>query len=275
VLEVGEDVQTLVPGERVALGGGIWCGSCTWCQEGRPNLCQRYYTIGLQTHGGLAELVTVPAAMCRPVPDALADDYAVLAQPMSVALHALRRARVRPGQPLALIGVGGIGAFILAAAAARGADPLIACDISPRRLSAAAALVPRAHLLSAGDQVRDTVLELTDGAGADLVVEASGSPAGLAMAPDLVRRGGRLLLVGLQAAPRSFDFHHLVIREVDVITSNAHVCDIDLPEALELLTSSGIGPQVLDRVIALEDVVPEGLMALANGAVRGKVVVRL
>ncbi|HZU17511.1 MAG TPA: alcohol dehydrogenase catalytic domain-containing protein, partial [Candidatus Dormibacteraeota bacterium] len=274
VLEVGEGAETLAPGQRVALGAGVWCGRCAWCREGRPNLCQRYYTIGLHAHGGLAELVTVPAAMCRVVPDRLADDHAVLAQPAAIALHALRRAGAAPGRSLALIGVGGIGAFILAAAAARGVDPLIACDVSPSRLATAAALAPRAHLLPAGAGVAEAVRDLTGGAGADLVVEASGSAAGLAAAPGLVRRGGRLLLVGLQAEPRPLDLHDLVIREVDVITSNAHVCDLDLPEALELLASTGIGPHVVDRVIALEDLVPEGVMALAGGGVRGKVVVR-
>ncbi len=274
VLEVGEGVESPGPGQRVALGAGVWCGRCARCREGRPNLCQRYYTIGLHAHGGLAELVTVPAAMCRPVPDVLADDHAVLAQPMSIALHALRRAGAAPGQSLALIGVGGIGSYILAAAAARGLDPLIACDVSRDRLSTAAALAPRAHLLAAGPGVGEAVRDLTGGWGADLVVEASGSAGGLAAAPGLVRRGGRLLLVGLQAEPRPLDLHDLVIREVDVITSNAHICDVDLPEALELLASTGIGPCVLDRVIALEDLVPEGVMAMADGTVRGKVVVR-
>src|SRR5437763_13427682 len=98
------------PGSRVVSGAGISCGSCEWCAAGRTNLCARYQTLGLHRDGGLAELVISPAPICRPVPAALGDVAAAMAQPLAVALHAARRGRAGPGRACVVIGAGGIGA---------------------------------------------------------------------------------------------------------------------------------------------------------------------
>ncbi len=82
-------------GDRVVCGAGISCGECDWCRAGRTNLCAHYRTIGLHVDGGLAEYVSSPAGICLAVPDALTDDAAAIAQPLAVALHAVRRSRLR------------------------------------------------------------------------------------------------------------------------------------------------------------------------------------
>jgi (R,R)-butanediol dehydrogenase / meso-butanediol dehydrogenase / diacetyl reductase len=155
---------------------------------------------------------------------------------------------------------------VLTALVARGAR-VSALDVRPERLHAAAAL-GAAEALDA--RAPDLVERL---GGADVVLEASGAPAAPALAAQLVRPGGRLLLVGLQAAPRDLDLADLVIREVDVLTSVAHVCAIDLPEALRLLGAGVLTSAAVDRVIPLGALVEEGLEPLAAGAVTGKVLV--
>jgi len=117
---VGADVTRFAVGEPVVSGAGVSCGTCDWCLSGRTNLCSSYYTIGLHTHGGLAEHVLVPAATCVTVPPDCEPRAAALAQPLSVALHALARAHIQPTSSLAVVGVGGLGTLIVAAAAARG-----------------------------------------------------------------------------------------------------------------------------------------------------------
>jgi threonine dehydrogenase-like Zn-dependent dehydrogenase len=81
------------------------------------------------------------------------------------------------------------------------------------------------------------------------------------------------MLIGLQSAPRVLDLHDLVLREVDILTSVAHVCGSDLPEAIALLADGRLAAAALDRVIPLEALVEEGLQPLAGGAVAGKVLV--
>jgi (R,R)-butanediol dehydrogenase / meso-butanediol dehydrogenase / diacetyl reductase len=273
VAAIGPDVEGLTAGDRVVSGAGISCGACDWCRAGRTNLCARYRTLGLHVDGGLAGLVRTPASICRVVPDAVTDDAAAMAQPLAVALHAVRRAGVASGESCAVIGVGGIGAFIVAGAAARGAAPLIAVDLAEHRLQTARRLGAHVAIDARETDLTQAILEATDGEGAHVVIEASGAAHAPAAALAAARRGGRVLLVGLQSAPRELDLFAFAVREVDVFTTLAHVCDVDLPEALSLLETQQVAPVVLDRVIGLADLVADGIRPLAEGAARGKIVV--
>ncbi len=112
VVEVGTDAAFRT-GAVVASGAGVWCGACDRCREGRTNLCRRYYTLGLNTAGGLAEYVAVPEITLVAGPDGLDLDAAGLAQPLAVGLHAARRSGARDGDRVVLIGAGAIGTFVL------------------------------------------------------------------------------------------------------------------------------------------------------------------
>ena len=273
VVAAGRGTDAFPEGHRVVSGAGVSCGSCEWCTAGRTNLCRRYYTLGLQADGGLANYVIVPAGTLQPVPDGCGDDAAAIAQPLAVALHAVRRADIRAGESVAVIGVGGIGAFIVAVAARRGARPLIAVDVDERRLQTAQTLGATETVAVRRSDPARALLELTDGDGVDTVIEASGAPGGLETALASVRRGGRLVLVGLPAARPRVDVATMTLREVEATTSVAHVCDVDLPEALEMLATTQLSAQVIDRVIGLDDLVESGLEALARGTALGKIVV--
>jgi (R,R)-butanediol dehydrogenase / meso-butanediol dehydrogenase / diacetyl reductase len=273
VVAAGPAAGALRVGDRVVCGAGISCGQCDWCRAGRTNLCARYRTIGLHVDGGLAEYVSSPAQICLAVPESLTDDAAAIAQPLAVALHAVRRSGLRRGQSCAVIGVGGIGAFIVAAAAAAGASPLIALDIDEDRLATARTVGAATVIDARGRELDAAILEATGGEGADVVIEASGTSGAPAAATRAARRGGRVLIVGLQSAPRELDLLSLTVREVEITTTLAHVCDVDLPEALALLRRSELAPAVTDRVIALDELVPHGIEPLASGTARGKIVV--
>jgi (R,R)-butanediol dehydrogenase/meso-butanediol dehydrogenase/diacetyl reductase len=271
---IGSAVDGLRVGDRVVPGAGMWCGECHWCRAGRTNLCARYYTLGLTAHGGLTERVNVPALMCRLVPSGCGDDAASMAQPLAVALHAVNRARVRSGDAVVLIGVGGVGFFTLAGLVARGAR-VVALDIDDERL-ADARRCGAAHAFDArADDVEERVRAAFDGEPVAVVAEASGAPGSPSLAQRLVGAGGRMLLVGLQKSPRALDLYDLVLREVEVQTTVAHVCDTDIPEALELLAETELALAALDRIVPLEAVVSDGLEPLADGRVSGKVLVSM
>src|SRR5690606_30709477 len=123
---LGEWVANVTVGARVVCGAGVSCGECKPCREGRTNLCRNYTTLALQHHGGLAGYVVSPADILLDVSDsALTMDTLGLAQPMSIAVHAVRRSGLRAGQDAVIIGVGGIGAFITFAAVSVGARVLV------------------------------------------------------------------------------------------------------------------------------------------------------
>jgi (R,R)-butanediol dehydrogenase/meso-butanediol dehydrogenase/diacetyl reductase len=267
-------VSSFAVGDRVVSGAGISCGRCRWCLLGRTNLCAQYRTLGLQVNGGLAEFVTSPASICRLVPDDCDDDAAAMAQPLAVALHAVSRVAVSSDDAVAVIGAGGIGSFIVAAASSRASSGrVVAIDIDDDRLGSAAAL--GAHeVVNARDQdLAQLLLELTDGDGFDVVIESSGTPHGPASAIAGTRKGGRVLLVGLHAAARPLELTAMILREVDVFTTVAHVCDTDIPAALDLLTSTDVASITAGPRISLDALVDEGLRPLAERRASGKILV--
>jgi len=260
-------------GTRVVSGAGISCGTCAWCNAGRTNLCASYQTLGLHRDGGLAELVLSPASICRAVPAELDDIGAAMAQPLAVALHAARRGQVAPGRGAVVIGAGGIGAFIVAAAASLGAEPLIAVDVAGARLGTAAALGATVTVNAGREDAAAAVLAATGQQGAHVVIEASGAPASPAAALRMVRRGGDVVIVGLQPAPAGLDLFSVSVREVDVHGTLAHVCGEDLAQAVTLLATTPLAATVLGDVIPMTDLVEGGLRPLADRTATGKIVV--
>jgi (R,R)-butanediol dehydrogenase/meso-butanediol dehydrogenase/diacetyl reductase len=274
VVQLGNEVTTLRTGDRVVSGAGISCGRCPWCLRGRTNLCAEYRTLGLQMDGGLAEYVTTPAAICRTVPDACDDDAAAMTQPLAVALHALSRVGQGPDDAVAVIGTGGIGSFIVAGASRRAvAGRVAAIDIDDERLATASDLGASETANASGHELAELLLELSNGVGFDVVIEASGAPHAPSAAIAGARRGGRVLLVGLHGVPRAIDRTPMILREVDIITTVAHVCDSDIPAALEMLAGSDVAAVTAGQRISLNALVEDGLRPLAEGRAAGKILV--
>jgi (R,R)-butanediol dehydrogenase/meso-butanediol dehydrogenase/diacetyl reductase len=274
VIEVGKDLDPSLVGSRVVSGAGVWCGACRHCRGGRPNLCALYYTVGLEAHGGLAEEVVVPARTCVLVPDEVPNEAAATAQPLAVAVHALARGRVTPEDAIAVVGVGGIGALVVAAAQARGVSTLIAVDTDPGRLRSARSL-GATHEFLAGDR-HDLVEELraaTGGEGPDVVLETAGRQAALDVAVAACRRGGRVVAVGTHGERPAVDMRAVTYRELELLGTVAHICERDLREAVALLAAFAPLRTLARRVISIDDVVGEGLAPLAAGEAREKIVV--
>lgn len=274
VVSVGSNVSSFRIGDRVVSGAGISCGRCRWCSLGRTNLCAQYRTLGLQVNGGLAEQVSSPSAVCRLVPEAVDDDAAAMAQPLAVALHAVSRVGVAADEAVAVVGTGGIGSFIVAAAASRAtAGRVVAVDIDDERLRSAEALGAHETVNVEGRNLRELLLELTDGDGFDVVIESSGAPHAPAAAIGGARRGGRVLLVGLHGEARALELTPMILREVDVYTTVAHVCDTDIPAALHLLATTDVARVAAGPTIPLGALVEQGLRPLAERRAGGKILV--
>jgi threonine dehydrogenase-like Zn-dependent dehydrogenase len=274
VVEIGAEVADVRAGNRVVSGAGISCGHCFWCVRRRTNLCAEYRTLGLQVDGGLAEYVTSPASICRLVPDACDDDAAAMTQPLAVALHALSRVAQAPDETVAVIGAGGIGSFIIAGASRRAVEGrVVAVDIDADRLATASALGASETVDATGRDLSNLLLELSGGVGFDIVIEASGAPHAPVAAIAGARRGGRVLLVGLHGEPRAISLTPMILREVDIFTTVAHVCDADIPAALEMLAGSDVAAVTVGPRISLDALVEDGLRPLAEGRAAGKILV--
>ncbi|MGW2051340.1 zinc-binding dehydrogenase [Streptomyces sp. NPDC001858] len=183
-------------GTPVAVHPATPCDRCAECSAGRRNVCAdaRYLGSAARTphvQGGFARIVTAPAAQLRVLPPELALNRAVLAEPLSVALHAVHRAGDVAGRRVLVTGAGPIGCLVTAVLSHRGAADVVVSDLldTPLRIAAAC---------GATATVRADAPD--DGAWAepfDIAVEASGAPAGLRTCVERVRRGGTVVLLGL------------------------------------------------------------------------------
>jgi (R,R)-butanediol dehydrogenase/meso-butanediol dehydrogenase/diacetyl reductase len=265
---VESDVAAFPVGSLVASGAGVSCGQCARCREGRTNLCVAYYTLGLNAPGGMAGFVAVPASTLVEVPNGLDLDLAGLAQPLAVGLHAARRAGVRDGDRVVLIGAGAIGTFVLAGLLHLHRAEVTVVDFAGPRLERAIRL-GASRVVPASENTATEVRLALNGA-ADVVIEASGAPQQLATALSLVRPGGTILQVGLPHGQQELDVHSLVLREISLHGTLAHVCTEDLAPALNILATTGLGRELLDSVHPLDDL-PHLLDELAAGRIEGKV----
>jgi (R,R)-butanediol dehydrogenase/meso-butanediol dehydrogenase/diacetyl reductase len=217
----------------------------------------------------MAEFVAVPASTLVAIPDDLSDDHAGLAQPLAVGLHAARRAKVAPGQTVVLIGAGAIGTFVLAGLKHLGASNVIVVDFAGARLERAGRLGAD-HVVEVSDNTADVVRELIGPIGADVVIEASGAPGQTDRAGSWVRQGGTLLQVGLASKPQEVNLHHLVMSEITLETTLAHVCGEDIAPALEILRTTSLAEELLEGVYPLDQLADQ-LERLATGQIQGKV----
>lgn len=261
VVAVGPGVETLRAGDRVAVNPCLVCGQCAWCRSGRRNHCARLATLGLSRDGAFAPLVAVPAYGCHALPNTVSDEQAAVVEPLSVAVHACRRARLAAGERVAVVGGGPVGLLVLQSARALGGR--VVAVIEPREdrrrlareLGAGAVVDP-----AAGDPGR-ALADLTDGERADVVFECVGNPAAFATALKAAGKGGRVALVGLLPEAVPLNALQLLAHEKELIGSSAYVDEF--PQAIDLLARRQVrvDPLVTGR-IPLERAVADGLEAL-------------
>ena len=232
VEKVGDRVTHVAPGDAVVVSPIVVCGSCKPCRSGRYNVCRRRQHLGIEADGVFAEFFKLPGYSVYPAPAGLDSKEAALVEPAAVGYHAVCRAAPTPSETVVVIGDGPIGLFILESVVAFGAQRIILSGHRARRLALAAELGADRVVRPPEEDLRAIVMEETDGAGADLVIEAAGRPETIAESVHLARSAGRVMMVGIPGEPIPFDFVDLVRREVDLLTSDASLYATELPHEL-------------------------------------------
>ncbi len=222
VTEVGTGVERVQPGDSVvAVNNPDACGVCPACRDGYPNICPAKRAIGFRRDGCFAEYVRVPASLLFRVPAGVSALAAALTEPLAVSVHAVEdRCGIRPGDTVVVLGPGAIGLLEAQVARAEGAGRVIVAgtdvdeDLRLRRtreLGFETCNVQREDLV-------ERVLSVTNGFGADVVVEASGAPPAIATGVRVVRRGGRMAISGITGrAEIAIAWDALVSKAVSVL----------------------------------------------------------
>lgn len=203
---IGAGVTRFAVGDRVVVAFNIACGACWFCRRGETQLCDDFRNLGAGAFGGglqgaQATHVRVPAAdvnLLR-IPGAIDDERALfVGDVLTTGLYAASLAAIEPSDTVAVIGCGPVGFFCIQAACASGAREVFGIDLEPARLELAS--IAGAVPVDARAQHPQTALaDATDGRGADVVIEAVGSPSAFESAMGVVRRGGRAVIVGVYA----------------------------------------------------------------------------
>ena len=210
IVERGDGVANLEPGERVSCESHIVCQTCIACRTGNAHVCENTRILGVDVNGGFAEYVAVPAVNCWRIPAGLPLEVAAVMEPCGNAVHTAFAGELS-GRSIAVTGCGPIGLFAIGVARAAGAAHVFASDVSPYRLELARAMKADAVIDVRTEKFAERVSELTGGRMLDGVLEMSGHPTAVRDGLSALRMGGRLSMLGLPTEPFELDWNRLVI----------------------------------------------------------------
>lgn len=280
--EISGEIASLGPGARGRVGDRVvvfnyWgCGTCAHCQAGEENLCLDLKGwVGFTSPGGFQEYLAVPDEYLLPLPSNVPAEHAgPLSCALGTAYHAVvSRGALRAGETAVVLGAGGVGLHAVQVARAAGAR-VVAVDVHARRLEAATAA--GAHdAVPAGAGAAERIRAATNGRGADLVVDMVGHHDALRTATSLVRRGGRIVMVGYTTAADdypSLPTERAVLEEITLIGSR-YITRLELRRAFDLVARGLVRP-VISGEVPLERA-NDALAMVRDDQATGRVVVRV
>lgn len=279
VAAIGEGVTGLAIGQRVGVEPRhlVGCGHCRWCRRGDYHLCPTRGRRGEEhlSSTGFAEYSLEPAFNVYPLPDQVDLIEASILDVYACAVHALRLAPVNPSKTVAIQGAGAIGLTALELFKIGGAKKIIVCDVVDAALEMATRLGADAVVNSAKVNAVEAVRDLTDGEGADVVIEAVGGTAPT-FGPDIsmAARGGTVLVIGMYNNPQNFDIREAQAKEINVQLCNSYSLWDGVPEfkiALDLMAAGRLRAKELITHTFPLDQIKEGFEAAANKAKSGAI----
>ena len=261
VEEVGADVARFKPGDRVAVHYLTSCGDCHHCSRGSEQFCGTAQMIGKHRDGGWADYISMPERSLFLLPQEISlEQGAVMMCSSSTSLHALKKARLRGGDTVAVFGVGGLGASALQLAMAMGALEVFAVDTNPVKLALAESFGAVPINASEGDPVRE-IRRRTGGRGVDVSVEVVGLPVTMRQAVQALAVQGRAAIAGL--SDRTFEiasYTELLGAEAEVIGVADHLAQ-EMPQLLEFAVRGKLNlEKVITRRVPLDAVIVDGVL---------------
>lgn len=235
IIEVGKEVRRFKPGELVTVDPAQPCGSCFQCRKGRFNTCENLLFLGSpgQLPGALCEYLVLPAACCYKAASHISPAQAVLAEPLSIALHALSFLRDPQDADIAVLGCGPIGLSVILAAKFSGVRNIFATEKIDERLRAASLL----GIAGSGNPCKEDIIAkfgAVKPAGFAAVIECCGQQEAIDQGIRMLAPGGRLITVGIPETERiTFDPH--ILRRKEISIQNVRRQNKCMAKAVELL----------------------------------------
>lgn len=271
VVEVGGKVTHLKPGDRVVVEPLVVCGECAACKAGKHHLCEKLGFHGLAGGGGgFAEYTTFPAEFVHKIPDSLSYEKAALVEPMSVAMHSLEVGHFEKGQSAIVTGAGPIGLATIECLKAMGASQIIV--VQRRSIRQQYALNSGADVvLDPGEtDVAAEIRKLTNGIGADVAFETTGSQQCFDLARQAIHFAGTLVITSIWEKPVTFNLNDQVLTEKTIVGSICY--NNNFPTVIEMMGDGRIPANgYITKKIALDDLITEGFNTLTGPAKKEQV----
>jgi 2-desacetyl-2-hydroxyethyl bacteriochlorophyllide A dehydrogenase len=243
VVKTGKDVTRVKVGDRAVAEHVVGCGKCSYCQEGKRNLCKKPIVIGLHKQGALAEFLAVPEELVYSLPEKLSYDDGVLVEPLSIAVYAVRKSNVQVGDNVAVVGQGPIGLFVDQVVKSAGAT-VYGFDKHDNRLEFAK---NNDYIYKQVNVTQPDFLEVfrnmisTD--GADVVFEAVGSDQSAEMALELAKASGKVLVLGVFEHNVQLNMMHIVKKELTV--QGSWTCIFSFEPTISFLESKNFNTDMM------------------------------
>ncbi len=258
VVEVGKEVERIAVGDRVTINCLLYCGTCAYCRRGEYNMCLKLATVGLAWDGAFAETVVVPEYTVLKIPNEVTYEMGAFAEPVAVAVRAVKRSRLKFGDAVAVIGAGPIGLLVLQAAKAAGTSKVFAVEPIEQRRTLAKQLGANEVFDPTQGDIGKEIADRTEGLRADVAFECVGAQSAFDTALRLTGRRAMIVMVGMAIKPLEVPFLRLWSHEKEITTCTGYVDEY--PTALSLLADRRmrVEPMITGK-IKLPELVEKGI----------------
>jgi len=252
IVETAEDETEFAVGDRIVLEPYVYCGKCYPCQNNRTNCCENLTVLGVHIDGAMSEYFSHPRHLVHKVPDGISWELLAMVEPLTISMHAVKRARVKSGEHVVITGSGPIGLLAAQYILTLEAIPIVVDPVA-ERLEFAKQLGVR-HVVNpvASDAVNE-IKAITGGRMAQVVIEASGNAAAVRSSIDYVSYAGRISLVGWPKNEISLPTALFTKKELDIVGSRNSFQAF--PESIRLIAENKVDvAAVITKIITFQEI---------------------
>lgn len=252
VVETGTKVSNFKTGDRVVSNSVATCGVCKPCNRSNTHLCEKRQIFGMHRQGAFTEFVNVPTSCLIRWPENVPAEAACLAEPLANGIHVANLTRLYNPQKAVVIGAGPIGLMCQQAAQILLGAKVLVTDFVPERLAIAMRLGAEFVVNAKNENLHDAVKKMTDGEGADLVIDAAGSEASKKRSLQVCRPGGAVVWIGLHENEMTLNSYDITLPEKSVFGSYAAKIS-ELEAAVQLMETKQVDVQSWVKTFALNE----------------------